>query len=650
MNLEYILQTHGLIGRSSGKSKDEIPPPPITNFLATVVNETIKLTWTNPNDTDFIGLLIIGKNSNYPAGINDGDIVLNKNIEDGGTISTEVIDSNITKGIKRYYRAFPYDWDRNYQTDTGQQANAIVKISQTAPSIPTMASRTSTSITLNSISGCEYKIASGNWQDSVVFSGLSIVTEYTFYIRKKETDTHYASPSSNGAKFKTDKGTQSVPSAPNVTNIEHDRATVTGVSGTEVRLDNGIWYDSPHTFTNLTEETEYNAYARMKETLTHYASDSSFANNFTTSPEQKIYGVRIVKNNSNPETRVTYIGDSVGFTPMYGNNGSLQWGSWGNILEDYGIKPCLLKNTDVQYYLNPNDFTKKADDSNAVLTGNDGDVMIEFSKTIWTKWTDEGDTYTIEMSEKEFDGAKKYAFEVENGYNIVPYYPLKLTQEIYVILFKSTDSQTALGRGRVDGATGYASTGNTNTKGMFYGSENDEQMKFLGIEDYWGNKYWWIEGLVTDSNRKLLIGKENFNDTGNGYISYESGVISNTSGYITEIQGGNEKGFIIKQDSGAGNQYYCDYGNLCSSCVALFGGYRSYGSSAGFAYLRLYNSASYSHANMGARLFCAKNGKIYIGAYLGTTVGGKLRSISGSNEPTGNKIIGTFRTEARANN
>ena len=76
MNLEYILQTHGLIGRSSGKSKDEIPPPPITNFLATVVNETIKLTWTNPNDTDFIGLLIIGKNSNYPAGINDGDIFI----------------------------------------------------------------------------------------------------------------------------------------------------------------------------------------------------------------------------------------------------------------------------------------------------------------------------------------------------------------------------------------------------------------------------------------------------------------------------------------------------------------------------------------------------------------------------------------------
>lgn len=108
-----------------------------------------------------------------------------------------------------------------------------------------MESRTATSITLNVVSGCEYRIGNGNWQDSNVFSGLSIATNYTFYARKKETDTHYVSPSSAGATFTTDKGTQSAPPAPNVIDIEYDKATVVGITGTEVSMDGSTWHDSP---------------------------------------------------------------------------------------------------------------------------------------------------------------------------------------------------------------------------------------------------------------------------------------------------------------------------------------------------------------------------------------------------------------------
>ena len=273
MQLEQILQAHGLIGRGGGKSKDEIPPPPITNFKATIVGDSIKLTWTNPMDTDFVGVRIVRKVGSYPSSTSDGMIIYEGNL-------TTFTDNDITLGVVHYYRAFTYDFDNNYNHDTGQQTNVIVKISQTAPSAPTMASRTSTSITLNAISGCEYRVGSGAWQDSVVFSGLSIATSYTFYARKKETSTHYASPNSSGATFTTDKGTQSTPSAPNVTNIEHDRATAIG--GTEVRIGSGTWHDSPHTFTGLSAETAYQAYARMKETTTHYASAISSAKNFTT--------------------------------------------------------------------------------------------------------------------------------------------------------------------------------------------------------------------------------------------------------------------------------------------------------------------------------------------------------------------------------
>lgn len=364
--------------------------------------------------------------------------------------------------------------------------------------------------------------------------------------------------------------------------------------------------------------------------------------------EQRIYGVRVDKNNSNPSTRVSYITDATGFAPMSGNNGAFSWGSWEQPFNDLEIKPVVLQNKTVQYYLNPNSFFQKEDGSSADLTGADGDVMIEFGKPIWYKWTDEGTSFTIEISDKAFDGSVKHAFEMEEGYNLTPYYPLLLTQVLFVIFFKSTDSQTALGRGRVDGA-GYISTGNTDAKGMFYGSAADEQMKLLGMEDFWGNKLWWIDGLVTDASYNLLIGKGGFNDNGSGYSIFNSGVSTSVAGYIDQTQGGNDKGFIINSSNGSETTYYADYGTLYSSRVAYFGGGYSYGSTAGFATLRLSSSASHAYANLGARLFCASNGKMYVGAYLGITVSGKLRSISGV-MPSDSKTIGAFRTEAKANN
>ena len=126
MQLEHILMAHGLIGRGGGKSKDNIPPPPITNFIAIVVGDSIKLTWTNPMDTDFVGVRIVRKVGSYPSSTSDGMIIYEGNL-------TTFTDNDITLGVVHYYRAFTYDFDNNYNHDTGQQTNAIVKISQTAP-------------------------------------------------------------------------------------------------------------------------------------------------------------------------------------------------------------------------------------------------------------------------------------------------------------------------------------------------------------------------------------------------------------------------------------------------------------------------------------------------------------------------------------
>jgi hypothetical protein len=79
------------------------------------------------------------------------------------------------------------------------------KVTQTAPPIPTLQSKTKTTITLNVAADCEYQMNGGNWQNSPTFSGLTPNTEYSFVQRKKETETHLASPNSGVLKVKTDE-------------------------------------------------------------------------------------------------------------------------------------------------------------------------------------------------------------------------------------------------------------------------------------------------------------------------------------------------------------------------------------------------------------------------------------------------------------
>lgn len=88
---------------------------------------------------------------------------------------------------------------------TSTPTAAITKASQAAPSAPTLASKTATSIALNAISAAEYSRNNGaNWQNGPTFSGLTPNTSYTFIARIKETATHNASANSAALVVTTD--------------------------------------------------------------------------------------------------------------------------------------------------------------------------------------------------------------------------------------------------------------------------------------------------------------------------------------------------------------------------------------------------------------------------------------------------------------
>lgn len=113
---ELIL--HGLIG---GKSKDKTPPPPITNFSAEEQDSAVKLTWVNPVDTDFAGVRIMRKTDGYPTGPSDGTLIYS-----GG--ANTYTDTGLINGTTYYYRAFTFDFDRNFNTDPSQQVTAKPRV------------------------------------------------------------------------------------------------------------------------------------------------------------------------------------------------------------------------------------------------------------------------------------------------------------------------------------------------------------------------------------------------------------------------------------------------------------------------------------------------------------------------------------------
>lgn len=65
-------------------------------------------------------------------------------------------------------------------------------------------------------------------------------------------------------------------------------------------------------------------------------------------------------------------------------------------------KGCLVKNGKVNYYLDPNDWSKKADGSASVLDGTDGDVMVHIPK-FYGKSGSNGDKRWVRISSSQID-------------------------------------------------------------------------------------------------------------------------------------------------------------------------------------------------------------------------------------------------------
>lgn len=259
-------------------------------------------------------------------------------------------------------------------------------------------------------------------------------------------------------------------------------------------------------------------------------------------PEYKVMTVVIDDLDSDPEKALTYADDAIGMTPGADE--------WDNTLIFKDIRPCVLRDGEVLYYLNKNDYTKREDGTDADITTLGNDVMIEIPKLGYrlthtnnvTKvsvtnnpngeedgfcyyahtYAEIGDSDVIyvgaypsyfDITEKKFYSSSdkvldntQYNSELSGylynqkifdtyiqrreGYSSLNFWIFTLLQCLYLIKYKNRDVHTAIGAGFNTKSTDNNVIGKVTT-----GLTNLDGMYYGGQTDEKGSKFLGIENL-----------------------------------------------------------------------------------------------------------------------------------------------------------
>lgn len=567
---------------------------------------------------------IILKNKNLPNNVNEElknnkesidriklELDSNKEIIDDIKEQMKEVFQNVSNGKELIASAItdkgiPTSSDATFQ-EMADNIKDIIDIDMVSPSW-TIGIDTVTA-TCSTISGIfkEFRVNNGAWQTSTVFSGLTGNTQYTFEGKNIGGGT-------SSIVSTSPKANQSVPSAPTSSNVAHNSITVTAPSGCKIRYNSNL-YNSPYTFTGLSELTTYSFYS-VKEATTNLNEAVSTVLKVTTPVKPVIYGIDINEDNSDPNSAVTYTNDAVGFTPLYCGNGTLNYGSWANTFIIKDNKPCVFKDGVRQYYLNPNDYTKKEDGSASDITsGSAGDVMAEFKKCYYKLWKEgnivkfrvanykvdntyccnaflsedgkatEKDYMYISTYEGYSDGTKLRSLSgktISTTLNVTScrnlstkhgsgYQQLTLSKWTFLIMImtmviKHLNHQLRIGTNRYNAGTtsvAYLTTGTMNTKGQFWGDQSTSNgIKAFHVENVYGNRSIYLDGLNNQYNTtKYKVTGPYSND----HVGYTDGFANIDLGYVSKMYCSNNNGIVAQLCEGSATTYYCDYRHTASS-------------------------------------------------------------------------------------
>lgn len=402
---------------------------------------------------------------------------------------------------------------------------------------------------------------------------------------------------------------------------------------------------------------------------TNYKAASDTTVSVTATFREYLYGFDLTIADSNPATRVTYPSDveNSGFAKAVMNfGGAFSYGSWPSTPgEKFMPRPCMLRfNGTVDYYLNPNDYTKKADGTTSDVANMNygGNAMMEWPKIYVKRWESNG-VYHFRCSDMKVDSDYECWSNYDKNNKEIPHFytPIffgskdgsnrlrsisgqsnfvsntaqtevtyaknngadiwytevlsdrELVNDLLTMMFKSTDLQATAGYG-VCSASAAIAPGSMNTKGLFWGAgDKTSGVKVFGMENWWGNIFrriagWCISGgtqkvkLTRGTKDGTTVGDYNFD--GNGYKTI-SGVNLTRSGYISKMKTESFGRFPMEANGSTttfeADQVWADSGN---GYYAFVGGCWDIGLCCGPFCAILYNGPSVADTYVGAALSC----------------------------------------------
>lgn len=291
------------------------------------------------------------------------------------------------------------------------------------------------------------------------------------------------------------------------------------------------------------------------------------------------------------------------------------------------ITYCRLDDSNSNFY---------HDGSAAVLNGTQGDVFVKLP-TFYYAGT-EGNNVEITFSRKPFEGSiewdtniligvyesynnggkaysrsgvestrsvsqaywKRYAKARGTGYQLVDWQMHCVLGCLYYAMYGNTNCQATIGAGvssynKINGQTD--ALGMTDTKASTNG--NSQSINFWGLENWWGNKYEWMEedNIGTNMSTYDPVTKGSRNVAVPDYTGY----------YPKKMKFGKYLDLIARSDdpkNGGNSVGYCDYqywDKISSSRVVRRSSYHSdtYG---GVAYASASYDSSYAYSYYGSRL------------------------------------------------
>lgn len=378
-----------------------------------------------------------------------------------------------------------------------------------------------------------------------------------------------------------------------------------------------------------------------------------------------VYGFKREIANSNYSTRITYIDEAVGKTPVTVNltEQTQDLGSWGDFINKVARPVMVTYGGVVDYELDHNDTTKKLDGSPSDVDNlnYEGNAMVEFrSYRYVSRKTVDGFQYVRFANYKVDDTFEDNAFINENGEHSLAFYfsmfdgglvgdkmrsiagaeilrsknasqemtlaksngkgwntgtwsQLNYIWDLLTLLGKTDGFQETFGKGICDLSSNNGVNpfgwivGQTKSKGCFFGQRGGANpVRTLWIEDLWGRSHDRYAGLINDKGTfkvKLVPPYPTPSDSADAYSDYiNTELVTPESGYVKEANC-SEFGFLPQVVGGSGSTYFCDYFYKYDSGVryVLVGGRWNNGSACGRD-VRVGDSSSSTNTNIGSRL------------------------------------------------